>query len=154
MLALLAAGGLALRPAPRLVLAGFALAGGLQLLILFGVVGRINLNEQARELGVIWTAWQREAEPRFAYLNNLNLPWLNPGSPPFVIPFNYGLDRAAGRQFEAGGIGGLITAGYFRTLLLPADTREEYDGGSLRRYKRGEIVNGLIIFRRQVIPTK
>lgn len=154
MLALVAAGSFATRPAPRLALAGFGLAAGLQLLVLVGHAGRISLSDQTSELATTWAAWQQEAEPRFSHLTNLNLPWLNPGSPPFVLAYNYDMDRAAGRQFESGGIGGLITAGYFRTLLLPTDTGKTYDGGSLEQYVPGEKLDDLTVFHRQSTSSK
>jgi hypothetical protein len=66
-----------------------------------------------------------------------------------VLAYNYGLDRQAGRIFEAGGIGGLISAGVFSSLLLPIATKDHYDGASLQQYERGSTINGLAIYHRR-----
>ncbi|AOS45726.1 hypothetical protein Verru16b_02813 [Lacunisphaera limnophila] len=147
MLGLVATGGLVHPRRPMLCLAGFALAGTLSLLLLSGRVGRLTLDEQADELAAIWQVWQNEAEPRFSHRTNLNLPWLNASSPPFVLAYNYQADRQAGRRFADDGIGGLISRGYFRSLLLPRDTGEVYDGGRLDRYRGGETMGNMRIFR-------
>lgn len=152
MLSLLTAGLIASLACPRLVAAGLGLAAGLQALVLSGQAGNIDLTRQTRELAAVWSVWQRQPEPRFASRTNLNLPWLNVASPPLVIAFNYGLDRAAGRAFEHDGVGGLIARGYFRTLLLPSGTGTDYDGGSLRLYARGETVADVTVYHRQPDP--
>jgi hypothetical protein len=152
MLSLLTAGLIATLACTRLVVAGLGLAAGLQALVLSGHAGKIDLTEQSRELAAVWSVWQRQPEPRFASYDNLNLPWLNVDSPPLVVAFNYGLDRAAGRAFEHDGVGGLIAVGYFRTLLLPTDTGAEYDGGSLRLYSRGETVADVTVYHRKPHP--
>ncbi len=148
MLALLAAGLVARSGSPTMVLLGFVTALGVQSLVEFGYVGQVSQIPQARGLAATWAAWRNQPVPRYASINNLNEPWLNPGSPPFVIAYNYWLDRTAGRPFETDGLGGLISSGYFRTLLLPADTRGEYDGGSLNLYVRGQTINGFTVFHR------
>jgi hypothetical protein len=48
----------------------------------------------------------------------LNLPWLQAKPPHFVYAFTYPLDRNAGRVYQAGGIGRMIEAGYFGTLVV------------------------------------
>jgi len=149
MLSLLTAGLIASLACTRLVATGLGLAAGLQALVLSGHAGNIDLAHQTRELAAVWSVWQRQPEPRFASRTNLNLPWLNAESPPLVIAFNYGLDRAAGRAFERDGVGGLFATGYFRTLLLPSGTGTEYDGGSLRLYARGETVADVTFFHRK-----
>lgn len=152
MLSLLAAGLIATLACTRLVAAGLGLAAGLQALLLAGQAGKIDLADQSRELATVWSVWQDQPEPRFASYANLNLPWLNAGSPSLVIAFNYGLDRAAGRAFEHDGLGGLIARGYFRTLLLPSATGTDYDGGSLRLYSRGETVADMTVYHRKPDP--
>lgn len=152
MLSILAASLIARVGNSRLIVAGFGMAAGLQTLVFFGYAGKIDLSDQTRKLAATWAVWQRQPEPRFSSLTSLNLPWLNSNSLPLVLSFNYGRDRAAGRPFERDGLGGLIATGYFRTLLLPADTGAAYDGGSLQSYTRGEAINGLTIFHRQRSP--
>lgn len=154
LLAFFTAGLAAAYETPKPALIAFTAAVGLQLLVALGRVGQISLIPQASELATTWAVWHKEPEPRFSAINALNQPWLNPGSPPLVLAFNYPRDRQAGVRLEAGGVGGLITAGYFRTLLLPVQTTDEYDGGSLRQYARSVTVNGLTVFRRLDIPEK
>ena len=154
MVSLLAASLYATTASRRLCAPGLLAMAALQLLVLLGHAGRTDLTDQTDQLAAIWPVWQKQAEPRFSSLTNLNLPWLNAGSPPLVLAFNYTTDRAAGRNFEHGGLGGLIADGYFETLLLPASTGQEYDGGSLRRYRRGETVRGLTVFRRESLTAQ
>ena len=132
-----------------LVPAGLGLAVAMQLLVASGRVGQMDLMPQAQEAGRVWAVWRREPEPRYAAMASLNQPWLNPASPPCVLAYNYWTDRRGGHPFEADGIGGLIAAGYFQALLLPADTDKAYDAGSLRWYDRGDTVGGLAVFRRR-----
>lgn len=154
MLALLVASLIATTGSRRLVGPGLLLAGALQLLTLLGYAGQTDLSAQTGRLGAIWRVWQGQPEPRFSSLTNLNLPWLNAGSPPLVLAFNYNLERADGRTFESGGLGGLIDAGYFQTLLLPLDTQQKYDGGSLCHYRRGQTIGGLTLFHRDATTTQ
>lgn len=148
MVALLAASLIATAGSRRLLVPGLLLAAALQLLALLGHAGRTNLSGQTASLGALWRVWQAQPEPRFSSLTNLNLPWLNAGSPPLVLAFNYGLERAGGRRFEHDGLGGLIAAGYFQTLLLPADTGLHYDGADLGHYRRGATLEGMTMFHR------
>lgn len=134
------------RQSPAIPVA-LALAAGIQLLALLGRAGHVSLSDQTRSLAATWQAWHAQPEPRFSAVTGLNLPWLSTGSPPLVLAFNYGLDREAGRVFERGGVGGMIAAGYFRSLLLPAETGATYDGGSLQHYERGEEREGFAIYR-------
>lgn len=154
MLALLVASLIATTGSLRLVVPGLLMAATMQLLALLGYAGRIDLSDQTERLGAIWQVWENQPEPRFSSLTNLNLPWLNASSPPLVLAFNYGLERTDKRTLERGGLGGLIDAGYFQTLLLPADTQQKYDGGSLRYYRRGETVGGLTVFHRESTSTQ
>lgn len=99
--------------------------------------GSLQLEHQSIEAHERWTLWQDAPSPRYSQDQRLNLPWLNPGAPVFLIAFNYPDNRAAGRQFAHDGIGGLIRAGYFRSLLLPDFITDSYDGASLTGYQRG-----------------
>jgi hypothetical protein len=66
----------------------------------------------------------------------LSLPWMTPGTPPFVLAYGYDRHRRLGRPFDGGGIGGLIDSGYFAALALAPDTVDVFDGGRLDRYER------------------
>lgn len=80
---------------------------------LSGLSGHIDLLPQAEDTRRDWQAWRVMPEPRFSEDHRFNLPWLSPGGPPFVLAFNYGRDRQLGFAFEKGGMGGLISSGYF-----------------------------------------
>jgi hypothetical protein len=134
-----ATGWLALTCAAMAALQGVMLGEGL---------GRVTLRSAADQMARRWTVWGAQPEPRFASDTRYNLPWLNPRSPPFVLAYNYPLDRAHGRAFANGGIGGLIESGYFASLLLPDRTGDTYDGGSLRRYRRETTVDDMAVYRR------
>ncbi|HEY8995999.1 MAG TPA: hypothetical protein VIM71_15140 [Lacunisphaera sp.] len=150
MLAFVASGLLATRRATAWPLtAALLLAAGLQALALVGMAGQVSLADQSLRLSSLWTRWQTEPEPRFSHLTGFNLPWISPSSPPLVLAFNYPLDRERGRFFEHDGVGGLIAAGHFQSLLLPAETGDHYDGGSLRAYQRGITVGDMTLFRRK-----
>jgi hypothetical protein len=149
LLTVLAGGLIARRGITWIVPAGLVLGAGLQALALSGRAGHVDLKDQTGSVAAIWQTWRKEPEPRFSDMTNLNLPWLNAASPPLVLAFNYDYDRRAGGSFEHGGVGGMITAGYFHSLLLPADTTNSYDGGRLDRYRREEIVGAFAIYRRR-----
>jgi hypothetical protein len=60
----------------------FSLVAVMQLMVLLGCVGSLNLTPQTNELAATWAAWHGQPEPRFSSVNAFNLPWLNQGSPP------------------------------------------------------------------------
>jgi hypothetical protein len=64
---------------------------------------------------------------------SLNLPWIQPHAPHFVYAFTYFGDRAR-REFRHGGIGGLVRAGYFGTIVLSKGAVPAFDGQALERY--------------------
>jgi len=147
---LLTLGGLGLaanRPNPWPLILSVGLAAGLELALLFGQ-GRIDLQDESSALAQRWQLWVSAPEPRFSHDLRLNLPWLNPHSPPLVLAFNYPRDRALHRKFEADGVGGLISQGYFASLLLPSETTENYDGARLEHYQRGPSAAGYTLYLR------
>jgi hypothetical protein len=148
LLALAAVAAMALLRARGLVLVACVVFTAIQAGILFGVFGALNQSARISEMSRRWQAWRGEAEPRFSSDMRLNLPWLNPASPPFVLAFNYPIERARGRIFEAGGLGGLIEQGYFASLLLPPGCTDQFDGGRLARYARTGKIGGLSLYRR------
>ncbi|HTL66487.1 MAG TPA: hypothetical protein VL200_02390 [Lacunisphaera sp.] len=130
--------------------AGLVVATGLQLASLTGKVGQLSLSPEARHLERLWSVWSRQPEPRYAAVNSLNLPWLNPASPPLVLAYHYQRDRRAGSTFEQRGVGGMIESGYFRSLLLPSQTTTTFDNGRLVHYVRDQTVDGMTVFRRVI----
>jgi hypothetical protein len=124
------------------------LAAGLEMALLTGR-GRIDLQDESRVLAQRWQIWASAPEPRFSHDLRLNLPWLNPQSPPFVLAYNYSRDRLLHRKFESDGIGGLISQGYFASLLLPEDVTTSYDGALLDFYESGPVIRGYRVYLRR-----
>ena len=152
LLTLAALGLAASRTNPWPLILSVGLAAGLELALLFGH-GRIDLQNESTVLAQRWQLWASAPEPRFSHDLRLNLPWLNPHSPPLVLAFNYPRDRLLQRKFEADGVGGLISQGYFASLLLPDDNTTSYDGALLERYERGPSATGYTLYSRRPTPT-
>jgi hypothetical protein len=93
--------------------------------------GKISLHQDTVSLTEKWDIYKSLPEPRFSYDYRLNLPWLNPASPPYVLSFNYYINRAQGKTFIGNGLGGQIEAGSLNGLLLPLETADDYDGAKL-----------------------
>jgi hypothetical protein len=77
-----------------------------------------------------------------------NLPWVQSRAPHFVVGYNYSADREGGRNYEGGGLAGLIHDGYFQTIITPvvvstnahmtvaaAASKLGIDGQALDRYE-------------------
>jgi hypothetical protein len=152
MLAIVSLGLAARRPAVLPCTIFLSLVAITQIAVFAGKVGRIDLHPLADELAARWVAWKDQPEPRFSADTRLNLPWLNAHSPPLVLAFNYDRERSAGRTFESGGVGGLISSGYFAALQLRDDPLPGYDGGDLRRYRKTTTVAGLSVYLRRDLP--
>jgi hypothetical protein len=146
MVSLWAVGNLGARDRPLPAL-GFGLAAvAVQLGMVLGVWGILDLNKQSDSLAQKWTLFATQPEPRFSADYRLNFPWLNPGSPTLMPAYNYFQDRYNGVAFANGGIGGMIEAQKFKTLLLPAETSASFDHGSLANYQQAGHVEGYTIF--------
>ena len=82
--------------------------------------------------------------PVFVKDLTLSLPWITPAEESFIISFYYDTDRAAGRVFEAGGIGGMIESGYFNALVfeipLPGIDGATFDGYEMQTARCGDWV--------------
>lgn len=82
--------------------------------------------------------------PRPLYVNRpyLSLPWMTPGSTPFVVSWYYYFDRRNGQPFEDGGIRGLVAAGKLATVVVTRVMKTEaidgLDADSLPGYTRVE----------------
>lgn len=131
--------------------AGFTLMGALQLLILAGAFGRLDLTAETQPLAQRWSVLRTLPEPRFSTDIRLNQPWLNPHSPPLVLAFNYEIHRRSGVALESGGVGELINQGYFAAMLVPERHGATLFGGKLDRYVPGETVAGMIVLRRKPV---
>lgn len=153
MVALAGIGLLATRRSAPVLLVVLGLLSLVQVAILGGWIGRLDLRPAARELAIRWDSWRDMPEPRFAADLRLNLPWLNPRSPPLVLAYNYPHERNAGLRFEEGGVGGLIARGWFASLMLPVGT-DSYDGADLRHYVPVTSVPGMTVYQRKDAVSK
>ena len=70
-----------------------------------------------------------------------------------MLAFDYPRNRAEGRRFAGGGVGGMISRGELAALLLPAEVHDCYDGADLKNYTRGETVADLTVYRRKTEAT-
>ena len=72
----------------------------------------------ASELDILKRHLRELPGPIFVTDRACNLPWIQPKAPHFVYSFMYALDKKSGHSVEGGGIGGLIEAGYFETVVV------------------------------------
>ena len=87
--------------------------------------------------------------PYFSSNPYLSLPWMHAEGPHFIPAYQYGMERAKGRAFERGGIGGLIAEGYFASIVLSAGSEPVVDGAVLDGYERQrQSCSGLDIYLR------
>jgi len=114
---------------------GWALFAGASLYGVFGGA-KLSLLDSHEALMAEKECIERLATPVFTYNRIAALPWINPSPPYLVRAYNYEADRAAGKPFKDGGIGGLIAEGYFGALLLPKRTDQIFDDVRLIKYQR------------------
>ncbi|MDH5747903.1 MAG: hypothetical protein OEY85_01200 [Rhodospirillales bacterium] len=90
------------------------------------------------------------SEPVFVSNPYLALPWMVPAKRPYVVHYNYYMDRRAGIPKEGGGIGGLLDRGHFASIAIPNDSLDRYDGSDLNLYrKRASACEGYAIYDRR-----
>jgi len=135
-------------------LAALTLAAGL---VLGGVIGTKDMRPLHRAHMAIKSCLDELPRPLFVGDVYLSLPWMTPGTEPFVLSFFYNRERALGRPFEGDGIGGRIAAGRFAALAIwedkisvGSDGVPRFDGASLEGYQRrpGSCV-GLVVWLRK-----
>jgi hypothetical protein len=103
------------------------------ILIALGVFGRV-LPEKTTGLGSIKQILDRQAGTCLVTENAANLPWFHNRPPYFVLATTYFDDRKAGRNFQYGGIAGMMNSGRIDTVV--ADRRaldKPFDGVNLRQ---------------------
>jgi hypothetical protein len=105
-------------------------------LVLFGVIGVIDVRGQHTQ----YMAGKHclDSLKRPLYVNNpyLSLPWMTPNNESYVLFYEYHLARMARQIFKEDGIGGMISKGKFASLAISADTLPQtVDGASLNKYK-------------------
>jgi hypothetical protein len=128
------------------LIGGWLLTGAATASVISGINGVISqrpMHERAMQMAPCL----REL-PAPVFINDmfLALPWISSSDQHFLLSFYYHSDRAAGRSFEADGVGGLINQGYFNSLVLE-NPIDEFDGASLSGYHlRPETCGGWVVY--------
>ena len=113
---------------------GWVLTGAATASVIAGVNGVISQHVMHERTTAMMPCLRALPSPVFVNDMNLSLPWITPSDENFLLSFYYHADRAAGREFEQGGVGGLIDAGYFGAIVLKKP-RAAFDGASLNKYQ-------------------
>jgi hypothetical protein len=155
LLALALLGELArLNPASLSLALGFGGAGWLVLafsvgLVLAGFQGSLGLRGQHADTKAIMACSERLPRPLFIDSPTHSLPWITPGTTPYVLSYIFKQERQMGRAFEHDGIGGLIAKGKFATLILGKSV-ESFDGAALDGFEKAAIdCAGLYVYVRK-----
>jgi hypothetical protein len=117
--------------------------------VLAGFTGVLSTRDWHEKHTTIRQCMDELPRPAFTTSVYNHLPLMYPAEHHFILAYNYTRDRAAGRRFERGGIGGLIADGYFASLLLTVpdghfDSTRIADG-----YQRTGRCAGVDVFRRR-----
>ncbi len=115
------------------LIAGWLLTGTATASVMAGMNGVISQRAMHDHVTQMQPCLGTLPQPIFINDMNLSLPWITPSEENFLLSFYYRSDRAAGREFEQGGIGGLIEAGYFGAIVF-MEPRATFDGSSLDGY--------------------
>ncbi|NJK93048.1 MAG: hypothetical protein HC904_15255 [Blastochloris sp.] len=86
--------------------------------VLAGFWGQVNLSGQSRLLAFQWQHFQSLPEPRYSSNFSLNLPWLNPNSPPIIPAFTYSDLRNQHIPLEGDGLAGIVRRKDWKSLYL------------------------------------
>lgn len=128
-------GGAALQRMAAAGVAGWGTLAVAVLVVLAGVTGATGVRRE-HDANVAFKLCL-DRLPRPLYVDNpyLALPWMTPGTEPFVLSYTYPAERALGRRYERDGIGGLIAARHFAALAVPgAEPPARIDGATLDGY--------------------
>ncbi|CAA7620977.1 hypothetical protein [Magnetospirillum sp. SS-4] len=145
--------GLEQRGWPRLPTIALTAAWLLELaacaLVVAGIGGVRSVRDMDARYRVLRDCVAALPAPMYSHDPYLQLPWMREDGPRFVLAYQYDMERAKGRVFEGGGVGGLIRDGWFASLALPGG-RAVIDGATLERYRRlPETCNGLDLYLRR-----
>jgi hypothetical protein len=109
-------------------------------LVLFGFQGRINLNDLNIQNIQIKQCVKHLKMPIYVNSGYGSLPWINLGSPSFVLAATYFYKDKYGDNFENNGIEGLINQKYFHSILIP-NGNQQLDENLLKLDKNGYTLN-------------
>ncbi len=117
---------------PSLILASAWLASAVAcVVVLAGVAGVAGVGDMDGRYRAQRDCVAGLPAPMYSIDPYLQLPWMHGPGPRFVLAYQYLMERARGRVFERGGIGGLVAEGYFAALVLPRGTAPVVDGTAL-----------------------
>lgn len=121
---------------------GWALTGAASASVIAGINGVTSNRHMHSMVTQMQPCLQALPKPVFVKDLTLSLPWITPADESFILSFYYYSDRAAGRVFEAGGIGGMIKDGFFNALVfeipLPGFDGASFDGYEIREERCGD----------------
>lgn len=104
------------------------------ILIALGVFGRI-LPEKMSGLASVKQILDRQAGTCLVTENAANLPWFHGLPPYFVLATTYFDDRKAGRNFQYGGVAGMLKSGRIDTVVSNRQSLDKpFDGVNLRQF--------------------
>lgn len=123
------------------IVLGWAFTGAATVSVMAGVNGVISQRGMHEPVSAMQPCLAALPRPIFVNDMNLSLPWITPTDQHFLLSFYYFTDRAGGQNFEAGGVGGLIKAGHFNSLVFLTPV-EEFDGAPLNKYDLQQMTCG------------
>jgi hypothetical protein len=145
-------------PAPNTALRPVMAAGALGwgtliaalVLVLTGFTGVIDVRGQHTAYMGKKACIEGLPQPLFVYDSYLSLPWMTPGAEPYVLSYAYERDRARGKEFEHGGIGGLVGKRHFAAIIMRQGVSlDKLDGTTLAGYTaQARTCAGMTIFLR------
>ncbi len=145
----------ALRPAAAAGMAGWGTLIAALILVFSGFQGVIDLGGMHGRHMAAKRCLDTLPRPLFVADRYLSLPWMTPGNVPYVLAYIYETDRALGREFEHGGIGGMIEKGRFAAIALWGNEAPgELDGARLDGYTvaPGACRGMTVLLRRPAAP--
>lgn len=130
------------------IVLGWALTGAATVSVIVGINGVISQRSMHDRVSAMQPCLAALPQPIFVNDMNLSLPWITPSDQHFLLSFYYYKDRSGGRVFENDGIGGLIKAGYFNSLVFRTRL-DAFDGASLDQYDLKQMTcEGWVIYQK------
>lgn len=141
----------ALKPVMAASMLGWGTLIAALILVFTGVTGVIDIRGQHTSLMQKKACIDDLPRPLFVHDSYLSLPWMTPGNEPYVLSYAYDRDRAQGKQFQHGGIGGLVEKRHFAAIVMRRGSPlDKLDGTALNGYSiEAKTCGGLPVFMRK-----
>jgi hypothetical protein len=104
--------------------------------VLLGLVGTIDIRKQHHHYTLLKRCADALPRPLFVANPFAGLPWMTPDNIPWVLYYTYHEERALGRSFAGGGIGGMIERGEFAAIAVNLAPDGSFDGAHPLRYRQ------------------